>query len=98
MFISYSQENSFRTAIRMTFDGKNPCCMCRTIKQGRSEERKETGQKLAPCLKLEFPLPPGSMALLTPELTELPPSVLESFSTSFHSETPTPPPRPGAAV
>jgi hypothetical protein len=98
MFISYSQENSFRTAVRMTFDGKNPCCMCKSIKQGRSEERKETGQKLVPGLKLEFPLPPESVALLPREFTELPPSARKTFATSFLSEPLTPPPRPGAAV
>lgn len=50
MIISYSQENSLRDAVRMTFDGEHPCSMCKTIKQGQTEEKQP--EKIAPVNKL----------------------------------------------
>ena len=97
MIIAYSQENPFRDAVRMTFDGEHPCAMCKTIKQGRSEERKQDQQKLAPRLKLEFPLPTESVRLTTRDFTEIPPA-RDRFSPSFFSKPPTPPPRPCPVV
>ena len=50
MLISYSQENSIRDAISMTFDGEHPCSLCKTIKQGRTEEKQP--ERIAPVNKL----------------------------------------------
>lgn len=50
MIISYSQDNSFGEAIRMTFDGEHPCCMCQAIKNARTEEKQQ--EKIAPVNKL----------------------------------------------
>lgn len=50
MIIAYSQDNSLRDAVRMTFDGDHPCCLCKAIKQGRTEQKQQ--EKIAPSNKL----------------------------------------------
>lgn len=50
MIIAYSQDNSLREAVSMTFDGQHPCCMCKAIKQGRATEKQQ--EKIAPVNKL----------------------------------------------
>lgn len=50
MILSYSQENSLREAISMTFDGEHPCAMCKVVRESRTAEKEQ--QKLAPVNKL----------------------------------------------
>lgn len=50
MIISYSQDNSLREAVSMTFDGQHPCRLCKAIQQGRTEEQQQ--EKIAPVNKL----------------------------------------------
>lgn len=97
MIIVYSQENSLRAAISMTFDGEHPCSMCNAIEQGRSEERRQNQQQPDTRLKLEFPLPTECVALIAPEFAEVLP-ILNRLTDSFLLEPPTPPPRPATAV
>lgn len=96
MIISYSQDASLLTAVEKTFDGKHPCCLCKTIKQGRSEERKQSQQQPASSLKLEFPLATQSLILMAPELAEVR-TIVNGPCSSFRLEPPTPPPRPATA-
>jgi hypothetical protein len=45
MLVSFSQRDSFGTAVVKTFDGKHPCDLCLKIRAGRQQEeqqRKET--------------------------------------------------------
>ena len=53
MIISYSHGNSFQEAIRLTFDGQHPCCLCKAIKQGRSHEKQQEQKQVKPINKLE---------------------------------------------
>ncbi len=50
MIVSYAQDNPLGAAISMTFDGEHPCCLCKTIKQGRAEEKQQ--EKTTPVDKL----------------------------------------------
>lgn len=50
MIVSYSQGNSIREALNMTFDGEHPCPLCKVIKQGRAAEKNQ--EKEAPANKL----------------------------------------------
>lgn len=50
MLVSYSRDGSFTEAVSKTFDGQHPCCMCKAIKQGRTEEKQQ--EKIAPVNKL----------------------------------------------
>ncbi len=96
MIISYSQENSLSAAISMTFDGEHPCAMCKVIKQGRAGERKQNQQQPDNRLKLEFPLPDDNCVFIEPTPVEAS-SAFTCFPASFHTKTPTPPPRASAA-
>jgi hypothetical protein len=53
MIVSYSQGTSFQEAIRLTFDGKHPCCLCKAVKQGRSQEKQQEQNQVKPVNKLE---------------------------------------------
>jgi len=50
MIISYSQDNTLREAVTMTFDGEHPCPMCKAIQQGRTAEKQQ--EKISPVNKL----------------------------------------------
>ena len=56
MLISYSQESPFTVAISKTFDGKNPCGLCKEIQQRRAEEGKQHQDSAKSC-KLDFAVP-----------------------------------------
>ena len=92
MIIAYSQEDSLSTAISKTFDGQHPCPMCKAIKQGRAEEKKQDQQKSDNRLKLELALPDDHRIFFAPE----PVTVIPVFPASAQSvlvEPLTPPPR-----
>lgn len=54
MIISYSQSGSFTQAISKTFDGKNPCKLCKVVQAGRTAEQEQEEQQLKPRLKLDL--------------------------------------------
>ena len=92
MIVAYSQDAPLLTAVANTFDGNHPCPMCKAIKQGRAEERKQRQQKSDSTVKLEFPLVTERLRLAAPEFDdEL--MVFVPDLKSFASEPPTPPPR-----
>jgi hypothetical protein len=41
MTIQYSRYDTFATALRKTFDGKNPCSLCKVVQEGRDTEQKQ---------------------------------------------------------
>jgi hypothetical protein len=51
MLAEFSRTDSFPEAIEKTFDGKHPCKMCRSIREGRQQE--ERSQREAPLVKRE---------------------------------------------
>lgn len=52
MLASYSREASFTEAVGKTFDGKNPCGLCKEIQKHRGEEDKQ--QNMLKSCKLEL--------------------------------------------
>jgi hypothetical protein len=56
MIVTYSRDGSFAEAVGKTFDGKHPCCMCKAIKQGRAEEKKQEQKQVKPGSKLDLGL------------------------------------------
>ena len=56
MLITYSRDASFKTAVAKTFDGEHPCPLCKAIKKGRAEEKKQEQQQTKPGSKLDVGL------------------------------------------
>lgn len=46
MVVSYSRAYSLADAVAMTFDGKHPCKMCKSIEKGRGEEKSQPPPEL----------------------------------------------------
>ena len=51
MFAGFSQTESIGNALRMTFDGKHPCPLCRKVLQGAQHERQD--QEKHPWVKVD---------------------------------------------
>ena len=90
MAFSFAQTASLDVALKKTFDGKNPCSLCKAVDEGKQSERKAGLLKLetkldlclAPCAVLLDAPPPVAVALGAAE-TALPRG----------ESPPTPPPR-----
>ena len=52
MTVSYAQSNSFEVALKKTFDGHHPCCLCKFVRNGRASEHKQDLQTLQ--VKFDF--------------------------------------------
>ena len=64
MAVSYSQVDSFATALKKTFDGDHPCKLCKLVKDGKASEKKRDLQRLD--VKFEFTFAAGSSGLFPP--------------------------------
>jgi hypothetical protein len=53
MLVAYAQKGSIAQAITKTFDGDHPCALCKVIKQGRAEEKRQAQPQAGPRLKLD---------------------------------------------
>ena len=88
LFASNLRTNSLSAATHLTFDGKHPCSLCKTIASGKkSEHKKEFPLQFK---KLEFPPAPGEALLLSPSLFQLLPQE-KTFAQALPQEPPTPP-------
>jgi hypothetical protein len=56
MLISYSRNGTFLEAVTKTFDGQHPCSLCKVVKSGRTEEKKQEQKQVKPGLELEVGL------------------------------------------
>jgi hypothetical protein len=82
--------SSLKDAVTKTFDGKHPCCICKTVHEGRSEDQKKEFSTTS--FKLEFPPLAENPALATPPLLQL--FIRENITSESLFEKPaTPPPR-----
>jgi hypothetical protein len=90
MVISYSQHSSLRDALKNTFDGKHPCCICKVIKGRRHCERNGEQQKL--LVKMDFYIQSTTgPALFPPSLATVPQLMLPGYC-RITETPPTPPP------
>ena len=51
MIVRYAEHETFATAVRMTFDGRHPCALCRLVADGKESEQKQRQTQLT-VLKL----------------------------------------------
>lgn len=92
MIMNQSQEAPLVEAIGKTFDGQNPCNLCKAVAAGQDKERErqddlaDPGSKLIAVLAVESPAPPRSFS----EVTYFPRSVAGH---SIDAVLPSPPPR-----
>lgn len=92
MTIDYSRTHTLADAIEKTFDGKNPCKVCRFVEDGRESEEKDSAPSQKTKLDLMLCLEPAPFS---------PPDEIE-HKTAFLDEPfsrgqapPLPPPRLG---
>jgi hypothetical protein len=90
MIVSYSEHAPLKEALIQTFDGKHPCCLCKTIAAAKKSEKKN--ESTIQTQKFEFPPFKESVVLIAPSQFQLLPLV-NSFAESFFQKPPTPPPR-----
>ncbi|HEY0549306.1 MAG TPA: hypothetical protein VGF13_06855 [Verrucomicrobiae bacterium] len=64
MAVSYSQSDSFATALKKTFDGDHPCNLCKMVKAGKASEKKRDLERLD--VKFEFTFAAGTSGLFPP--------------------------------
>lgn len=90
MTFSFAQSAPLTTALRKTFDGNNPCSLCKAVDEGKRNERKDASLKLE--TKLDFCLVPSPFLLDAP-----PPFAVVSGETPRmhlrYESPPTPPPQ-----
>lgn len=90
MFVSFAQQATLREAFTKTFDGKNPCRICKLVREGqRSEKAKES---LLPLVKIES-LPCATAFVLTPPAPLSSPTATDSTASPRAESPPIPPPR-----
>src|SRR6266446_410861 len=52
MIINFSQNSTWKEAIKKTFDGKHPCQLCKAVAEGKKSERRQQWDN--PDTKLDF--------------------------------------------
>jgi hypothetical protein len=95
MLISYSRNASLRSAVTRTFDGEHPCPLCKAVKKGRAEEKKQAQEQLKPGSKLDFGLVWHAAQFRFDSARA--PAVAGEFRALARAESP-PKPRPRSAV
>jgi hypothetical protein len=82
--------HSLAEAVKQTFDGMHPCCLCKAIAAAKKSEKKK--EFTLQTQKLEFPPSPENFVLVAPGRFELLP-LANAFAESLAFEPPTSPPR-----
>jgi len=90
MFASYAQQTTLREAFTKTFDGKNPCRICRLVREGQQSEKAK--ESVLPLVKVES-LPCAEVFVLTPPVPLFYPSVSDEAALPRAESPPSPPPR-----
>lgn len=90
MFVSFAQQTTLREAFTKTFDGKNPCRICKLVREGQQSEKAK--ESILPLVKIES-LPCAAVFVLTPPAPlSVPPAPDQAASLRAESP-PSPPPR-----
>ncbi len=90
MAVSYSMSTPLREALRMTFDGRHPCQLCKAVQAGKNSERKKPSSP--PDTKMALLCRLSGVRLL-PQPPILPPLSHDEFAPPRTEPPPTPPPR-----
>ena len=90
MFVSFAQQTTLSDAFAKTFDGKNPCRICKLVREGQQSEKAR--ESTLPLVKIES-LPCSTSFVLPPPA---PPSLLpvhDEAASPRAESPPLPPPR-----
>jgi len=90
MLASNLQTDSFSEAVRETFDGKHPCCLCKAVADGKKSEKKS--EITVSITRLEFVSPETAIAFVPPQNFTLLAETRPSWAT-LGLKPPVPPPR-----
>lgn len=90
MVITYSHQASLPQAIVMTFDGKHPCKVCRTVEKGGASDAKQ--EMRCSVIKLEFPVPESDAFIGNPQAASRVEGIIVPATLSRRNTPPTPPP------
>ena len=90
MLANNLRTQSLAEAVTRTFDGKHPCCLCKTIAAAKKSGKKTEFTLQIP--KIEFPPSPESLVLVAPARFQLLP-LTNSSTESLTVRPTTPPPR-----
>ncbi len=89
MFLGYAQTSSFQEAFIKTFDGNNPCQLCKAVSEGQQSENRQ--EFTLPLMKIEA-LPCVTIIVLAPQKSILIPVPLTSIACIRAESPPIPPP------
>lgn len=71
MFVSFAQQTTLSDAFAKTFDGKNPCRICKLVSEGQQSEKAR--ESILPLVKIEsLPCTTAFVLLPPPPLCPLP--------------------------
>ena len=90
MFASYAHQTTLREAFVKTFDGKNPCRICKLVREGQQSEK--TKESVLPLVKVDS-LPYSKAFVLEPPAVRTLPVVSDVAALPRAESPPTPPPR-----
>jgi len=90
MFASYARQTTLSEAFTKTFDGKNPCRICKLVREGQQSEKAK--ESVLPLVKVES-LPCAEVFVLIPPVPLPSPSVSDEAALPRAESPPTPPPR-----
>lgn len=90
MFVSFAQQTTVREAFTKTFDGKNPCRICKLVREGQQSEKAK--ESILPLVKIES-LPCAAGFVLTPPAPLSPPPAFDLAALPRAESPPLPPPR-----
>lgn len=90
MLANNLRTQSLAEAVTHTFDGRHPCCLCKTIAAAKRSGKKT--EFILQIPKIEFPPLPDNMVLAAPSRFQLLP-LTNSSAESLAVRPPTPPPR-----
>ena len=90
MAFSFAQTAPLGIALKKTFDGKNPCALCKAVDEGKKSEREHASLKVE--TKLDLCLAPSTALLDLPEPFAVLPGAAERADVRFEAPL-SPPPR-----
>ncbi len=91
MVVSYAEKAPLKVALMETFDGKHPCCLCKTIAAAKKAGTKSHYTLLVK--KLQFAPAPENFALRAPTQFQFLPRANHAFGASLPHKPLVPPPR-----
>lgn len=91
MIVTYSERAPLTVALKETFDGRHPCCVCKAIASAKKSEKKS--EFAARTKILEFPPVTENFVLAVPVQFESLPRAKDTFAESRTRQPLTPPPR-----